>query len=88
VQERHVARIYAGILGSLAMLTALADGLLHSRDRTSVVWLAWGSLWGFAAAGYVIGWLGQRIVQESVEAALRAELAEHEQSEDRVGTGG
>lgn len=82
-----MARIYAGILGPLAMLTALADGLLHARDLMTVVWVAWGSLWAFAAAGFVIGWIGQRIISESVEATLRAEVAEHESAESGVGTG-
>jgi hypothetical protein len=70
-----VARIYAGVLGLLAFLTSLALGLLRAGDPDMVIWTAWCSLWVFAAAGYVLGAIAARTVDESVEARIAAELA-------------
>jgi hypothetical protein len=72
-----VARIYAGILGPLALAASLADGVLHRRHPDSVLFAAWVSLLVFSAVGYVAGWIAGRIVQESVGAVISAELAEH-----------
>ena len=70
-----MARIYAGILGALALLTSLAHGLIHARQTEAVLFAAWCSLLVFAAVGFVVGWIAGRIVQESVTAGIRAELA-------------
>jgi hypothetical protein len=69
-----VARVYAGILGPLALLTTLADGYLHARDPLGVLFVAWLSLIAFAAIGGIAGWLAERIVDESVASVVRAEL--------------
>jgi hypothetical protein len=68
-----VARIYAGILGPLALLISLARGAIHAWDAETTVLYAWISLWGFAALGAVLGWLAGRIVDEEVRTRISAE---------------
>jgi hypothetical protein len=70
-----VARIYAGILGPLAFITSLIRGVMHGGTTESVLWTAWFCLLVFAAMGYVIGWIGQRTVEEAVSSRMAAEMA-------------
>ena len=70
-----MARTYAGILGLLAFLTALAHGLMHGGGGVSALWTAWCSLLLFALLGCVIGWVAQRIVEDLVYDQMSAELA-------------
>jgi len=73
-----VARIYAGILGPLALLISLARGAIHAWDVETTVLYAWISLWGFAALGAVLGWLAGRIVEEEVRTRISAGRNEQE----------
>lgn len=77
-----MGRTYAGILGSLALLTSLARGLLHAQSADAMLLTAWCSLLAFAALGYVLGGIAARTVDESVIAAVRAELAGEKPSEE------
>ena len=61
-----MARIYAGILGPIAFLTTLARGFLLGEGAESMLFMAWCALWCFAAAGYVVGWIGDQTVELSV----------------------
>ena len=70
-----MARTYAGILGPLALVTCLARGFLNGECVESIVFTAWLGLLAFAAVGYVIGRIAEWIVDESVGAAVAAELA-------------
>ncbi len=69
-----MARIYAGILGPLALLTCLTRSMLHGGGVESALLAAWFSLLVFAAVGYVVGRLAEWIVDESVGAAVTEEL--------------
>lgn len=69
-----MARLYAGILGPLAMLTVVLSGLIHGRTSESVAWVAWIALLVFAAIGYVLGWIANRTVEDSVQTSLSAQL--------------
>ena len=69
-----MARTYAGILGPLAMLTITTSGLIHGRTSESVAWTAWVALIVFTAVGYVLGWIANWTVEESVHAAISARL--------------
>ena len=73
-----VARVYAGILGPLAMVTAIAHGLVHRSGTESTLWTAWLSLWTFALLGFVLGSLGGWMVEQSVRARIAAEIAAEE----------
>jgi hypothetical protein len=77
-----VARIYAGILGSLAFLTSLGRGIAHGSQTESVLITAWCSLLVFAPLGYVIGWVAERIVQDSVRSRISDELDARRQVEE------
>lgn len=73
-----MARIYAGILGPLALLTSLVHGLIHARQTEAILFAAWCSLIVFAAVGYLVGWIAGRTVEASVAAGIRAELTAEE----------
>lgn len=79
-----MARIYAGILGILAFLTTLARGALHGDSAESSLWLAWCCLWAFAAVGYVLGWMAEATVEQSVITQVEAELAVQEEKAKAV----
>ncbi len=79
-----MARIYAGILGPLALLTCVARGMLHGSGVESTLLSAWFSLLVFSAIGYVIGRLAEWIVDESVGAVVQAELAVEKASKSSV----
>ena len=70
-----MARTYAGILGPLAFLTAVAHGALHGGNAMSVLWIAWCCLLTFSAVGYLVGWVAERTVEESVNGTISQELA-------------
>ena len=70
-----MARIYAGILGPLALLTSFAHGAVHSRQCESMLLSGWLSLLSFAMVGGVLGWLAERTVKDSVRSQVEAELA-------------
>lgn len=65
-----MARIYAGILGPLAFLTSLAHGALHARTTDAILFSAWMALIAFAAAGYVIGGVAERLIEEEVHGRI------------------
>lgn len=69
-----MARLFAGILGPLAMLTITTSGLIHGRTSQSVAWTAWIALIVFAAIGYVLGWIANWTVEDSVQAVISAHL--------------
>jgi hypothetical protein len=69
--------MYAGILGTLALATSLVDGLVHARDPNAILFASWVSLLVFCTLGCVAGGIAGRMVQESVGAAISAELAQH-----------
>jgi len=70
-----VARIYAGILGIVALLTSLAEGMVHTKPTEAILFGAWCSLLVFAAIGYVVGGIAGRIVEEAVAFAIQTRLA-------------
>jgi hypothetical protein len=70
-----VAQIYCGILGLIAFLTTLLRGWIHGGDTESILWAGWLNLMLFSLIGLVIGWIADRIVEESVSTRLVAELA-------------
>ena len=78
-----MARIYAGILGALALSTSLVDGLVHGREPQEVLLVAWMSLLAFSVIGCGAGWIAGRIVRELVEAAVAAEVGGHASEDPR-----
>jgi len=60
------------------MLVTLARGLIHGGSAEAVLWAAWLSLVVFAAAGYLVGWIAGRTVDEAVSRRIAVELAGRE----------
>jgi len=81
-----VARIYAGILGPLAMVTLTAHGLMHGRASEAIASAAWLGLVAFAGVGYVLGWIADRTVEDSVRAAIERRLADESNPAGAGGT--
>ena len=77
-----MGRDYAGILGTTAMITVIARGLIMSGGLESILLLAIGALFLFAGLGWLLGNAAARIVDESVRQRINAELEKMEQSGD------
>jgi len=78
-----VARIYAGILGPLAMLTAMLRGVLTGGQIESVMFTAFVSLWVFAVAGYIIGWIAEQTIEQAVHDRITRDLGDRETSDSQ-----
>ncbi len=72
-----MGRIYAGILGPLAMAVVICRGWLASGGVEGTLTLAITCLVLFTALGAILGHLAQQIIDDSVQAKLQAELAQH-----------
>lgn len=70
-----MARIYAGILGPLALLTTIVHGVLHARQEEAILLNAWGNLLVFAVIGAVIGRIAEWTIEESVSTTVARQLA-------------
>lgn len=75
---------YAGILGPLAMLAALARGATHTSPAEELVVVAWICLGVFACIGGAVGALAGWIVEQSVRATLAGELSATESQENQT----
>jgi hypothetical protein len=76
-----VARIYAGILGLVALLASVALGVFRGEATNTILVSAWLSLLEFSAVGYVVGSIAGSVVRESVQRSISAELAAEQASE-------
>jgi hypothetical protein len=70
-----MGRVYAGILGPLAMTVVIFRGLLGSGGVESTLTQAILFLVLFALAGAFLGHVAQATVDESVRAKLESQLA-------------
>jgi hypothetical protein len=73
-------RTYAGYLGLVAFVAALADGLLHGGSTYTVLWGAWLSLLAFTAIGFLAGSIAGWMVDEAIRGRVAAEMASREQA--------
>jgi hypothetical protein len=72
-----MGRLYAGILGPLAMTIVICRGWLNSGGVEGTLTLATLSLAGFALVGAVLGHIAQTTIDQSVRMKLERELNEH-----------
>jgi hypothetical protein len=70
-----MARVYAGIMGSLAMTVVICRGLVAAGGVEGTLTSAVLSLIVFAVVGAAIGYIAQTTVDEAVRQKLEAELA-------------
>ena len=70
-----MGRVYAGILGPLAMTVVICRGWLASGGVEGTLILATIHLAVFAVAGAILGCLAEATIDESVRAKLEHQLA-------------
>jgi hypothetical protein len=76
-KKDSMGRIYAGILGPLAMAIVIGRGLLGSGGVEGTLTTATLALATFAILGAILGHLAQNTIDESVRARLELQLAQH-----------
>jgi tetrahydromethanopterin S-methyltransferase subunit C len=82
-----MGRTYAGILGPISFGTVIARALLDGMSAESALVTAAVALFVFAAIGYVVGILAERIVVEGIESRFRAQWQQTTSPEAPTGTG-
>jgi hypothetical protein len=80
-----MGRVYAGILGPLAMAVVICRGWLGSGGVEYTLTLATMHLALFAVVGAVLGHLAQTTIDESVRAKLEQQLTRHARPGDNQG---
>lgn len=75
-----MARAYAGVLGSLALVFVLARGLVLDLYPNDVLTHGLVVFFTFALIGFCIGYIAEQTVSESVENRFREEMARHQQA--------
>jgi hypothetical protein len=75
-----MSRLYAGILGTLAMSVAICRGWLDSAGVEGTLTTAVVSLVAFAVVGALVGHIAQSAIDESVRAKLERQLNDKPQS--------
>jgi hypothetical protein len=72
-----MGRIYAGILGPLAMAVVICRGLASAGGVEGTLTAATLSLAAFAVLGAILGHLAQNTIDESVRTRLEQQLVHH-----------
>jgi len=72
-----MGRVYAGVLGPLAMAVVICRGWLESGGVESILALATQQLVLFAIVGAILGHIAQSTMDESVRMKLEQQLAKH-----------
>ncbi len=67
-----MGRTYAGILGPISFGTVVARNLIDGGSVESTMITASLALFAFAAIGYVVGVLAERIIVEAITTRFRA----------------
>ena len=71
-----MGRVYAGVLGPLAMAVVICRGWLSSGDALNTLGLATVYLAIFSVVGALIGHIAQATIDESVRAKLQQQLSQ------------
>ena len=71
-----MGRVYAGVLGPLAMAVVICRGWFGSGDAVGTLSLATVYLAIFSIVGALIGQLAQATIDESVRAKLEEQLSQ------------
>jgi hypothetical protein len=70
-----MGRVYAGVLGPLAMAVVICRGWFGSGDTVNTLGVATAYLAIFSIVGAIIGQIAQATVDESVRTKLEQQLA-------------
>jgi hypothetical protein len=79
-----MGRAYAGILGPLAFALALARAWAAGSGVEPALLAASGSLFVFAALGYVAGQMADYLIRDSVRTQFQAAMAAWEQQQAKT----
>jgi hypothetical protein len=69
-----MARAYSGVLSAMAIVFVILRGLLFGMLPDEILGMCLMVFAIFAPVGYVIGWIADRTVCESVENRFRSEI--------------
>ena len=69
-----MGRLYAGILGHLAMLLVIVRGIRNGANSDTTLLIATLALVGFGLLGYIAGVLASSIVEQSVRTRVAEEI--------------
>jgi hypothetical protein len=72
-----MGRVYAGILGPLAMAVVIGRGVLGSSGVEGTLFTAIVYLLLFTAVGAILGHIAEATIDESVRARLQEQLTHH-----------
>jgi cytochrome bd-type quinol oxidase subunit 1 len=77
-----MARSYGVCLGLIAFVICIARGLLMSDSSDAIVIRSIGMMLAFAPLGFILGWITEELVRQSVEKNFRraVEKAEEKQT--------
>jgi len=81
-----MGRIYAGILGPLAMVVIICRGIKDSAGLEGTLTLAIAALAVYAVIGAVLGQIAQATVDESVRLKIEQQLAASAAKNGNAGT--
>ena len=70
-----MGRIYAGVLGWVALVTMIARGLVHQGDAGNTMLYATAAMFTFAGIGWIAGSIAESTVAESVRRQFDEEVA-------------
>lgn len=70
-----MARAYSGVLACVALSLAITRGLVLRMTPNEILAQCIGFFILFAVIGYVIGFIAEKVVRESVESQFRKEMA-------------
>ena len=73
-----MGRIYAGVLGPLALVTILVRSLIDAGGVETTLKLATFCLFAFGAIGYVAGRIADMMVIDTVRARINEEIQARE----------
>ena len=71
-----MARTYAGVLGFLGMGITLLRGAIAGAGLEGTVSTAVTAMVALALVGFVVGWIAEATIDESVRAQMEKQLAE------------
>ncbi len=70
-----MARAYSGVLGVVALSFTIARGLLIGSHTNEILNQSLVVFFLFAVIGFLIGWMADKTICESVENRFRSEMA-------------
>ena len=73
-----MGRLYAGVLGLLAMVVIVVRGVKDGAGAEGTLWTALIGLIVFAVVGLVLGSIAESTVKESVRQEMENQLAQQE----------